>query len=96
MIGKQISPILVEIEETLWEFEAEAKMKPEYSLEGFRATVKIFMSAILDKMWEIQNWDNMQFENREIMAEKAGQELRKFIKTFTGVDTHQLYEKRHE
>lgn len=53
MIGKNISPILEEIEKTLWEFEINNQIKPEYTIEGFRGAVKIFMSVIIDKMWEL-------------------------------------------
>lgn len=53
MIGKKINPILVEIEETLWEFESNYPTKPEYNIDGFRASIKIFMSALMDKMWEL-------------------------------------------
>jgi hypothetical protein len=40
MIGKQISPILNEIEDTLWEFEATQGLKTEYTIEGFRSGCK--------------------------------------------------------
>ena len=91
MIGKQLSPILEEIEDTLLEFEVEIGSKPEYTIEGFRAAIKIFMSVILDKMWQLQENDVLSQEDREIMATKCGEELRKFIKIYTGIDTFDLY-----
>lgn len=92
MIGKKLSPVLVEIEETLWEFEANAGVKPEYTTEGFRAATKIFMSAILDKMWELQSNEKISMEDRANMAKKAGQELRAFVKIYTDIDTIELYQ----
>ena len=62
MIGKQLSPILEEIENTLWEFEMRNFGNPQFTDEGFRAALKIFMSAILDKMWNIQNWDKVKHD----------------------------------
>lgn len=48
MIGKKLSPVLEEMETTLWEYEAFNGAKPNYTLEGFRASTKIFMSALVD------------------------------------------------
>ena len=93
MIGKKISPILVEIEETLWEFEAYNGTKPEFTLDGFRASIKIFMSALMDKMWELQGNEKLSLEDRSAMAEKLGNEVRKLVKVYTDIDTHKLYEK---
>jgi len=91
MIGQKISPILSEIEQTLWEFEAAGGFKPEYTTEGFRGAIKIFMSALLDKMWELQQDEAMDLETRASMAEKAGKEVRSFIKKYTGIDSCDLY-----
>ena len=93
MIGQKISPILVEIEETLWEFEANIAQKPGYTLEGFRASVKVFMSVLMDKIWELQSDEKIDIKDRENMVEKAGQDVRKLIKTYTDIDTHDLYKK---
>ena len=43
-IGEKLSPLLVEVEEMIWEFESHFQIKPEFSKEGFRASIKIFMS----------------------------------------------------
>lgn len=51
MLGEQLNPILLEIEDAILEFEVEFGYKPEYTLEGFRAATKIFMSTIMDKLW---------------------------------------------
>ena len=91
MIGKQFSPILEEIENTLWEFEANSGLKPCYTDNGFRAGIKIFMSVILDKMWELQSNEDIDIKVREDMAQKAGEDIRKLIKTYTDIDTYNLY-----
>jgi hypothetical protein len=91
MIGKQISPILSEIEDTLWEFEANIGAQPQYTIEGFRAGIKIFMSVLMDKMWNLQENETLTMEDRIKMVEKVGQDVRKLVKTFTDIDTHDLY-----
>lgn len=92
-IGQKISPILEEIEAVLWEFETYNGSKPEYTEAGFRAATKIFMSVIMDKMWELQQSENITLQDRANMAQKAGEAVRGFVKTYTDIDTHELYRK---
>jgi len=91
MIGKLISPILVEIEETLWENENESTSPPEFTNEGFRASVKIFMATIMDKMWALQEKENIDIEIRKAMATKAGNDIVNLVNVYTGINTHSLY-----
>lgn len=92
-IGEKISPVLIEIEDTLWEFEANKGIKPNYTMEGFRAATKIFMSVIMDKVWELQDYDKISMNDRLNMANKCGEDLRKFVKIYTNIDTFDLYHK---
>ena len=91
MIGKKISPILNEIEHTLWEFETYSDEKTEYSIEGFRSGCKIFMSVLMDKMWELQEKENIPMEDRKKMVHSAGSEVRELIKKYCDIDTFELY-----
>ena len=91
MIGKKISPILSEIEDTLWEYEAAGGTKPEYTIDGFRGAIKIFMSVLMDKIWELQEEEGIPMEDRVKMVEKAGKDVRELVKTYTDIDTHDLY-----
>jgi len=91
-LGQKISPILLEIEGTLWEREAEMPHIPhEFTEEGFRAATKIFMACIMDKMWVLQEKENMCMNSRLKMVEYAGKELRKFVHEMTDIDTVKLY-----
>lgn len=90
-IGQKLSPVLVEIEDTLWEFEANRGIKPGFTNEGFRAAIKIMMATLMDKMWELTSDENIDLETRAKMAEKAGNDFRQFIKTYTNFDTHEMY-----
>lgn len=94
MIGEQLSAILVEIEKTLWEFEDNVGLKPNYTEAGFKAGIKIFSSVLMDKIFELQNDESMPIEDRLNMATKAGEEIRKLVKTYTNLDTKTFYEKK--
>jgi hypothetical protein len=91
MIGKKLSPILSEIESALIEFEINVARPPEYTDEGFRASVKIFLSVMLDKMWKLQEDEGIDINTRADMAEKLGTEIRNIIRVYTNIDTHSLY-----
>lgn len=91
MIGQKLSQVLEEIEDAIWEFEELYACKPSYTNEGFRAIVKIFMSALMDKIWELQENESISYETRLSMAEKAGEELKRLIKVYTNIDTKTLY-----
>jgi hypothetical protein len=91
MIGKKLSPILSEIESALIEYELNINRPPEYTDEGFRASVKIFLSVMLDKMWKLQEDEGIDINTRADMAKKLGNELRNIIRIYTNIDTHSLY-----
>ena len=90
-IGEKLSPILEEIEGTLFEFEAEELGQPLYTEGGFRAAVKIFMSVVMDSLWNMQEFADMPLDERLDMAEEAGLDIKKLIMKYTGIDTHTLY-----
>jgi len=92
-VGQKISPILEYLENYLWEYEATVGEKPEYTEGGFRGAVKVFMSAIMDKMFDIQTKEGMTIEDMEAMVTACGNDLKKFIHTYTGIDTKELYGK---
>lgn len=49
------------------------------------------MSVIMDKMWELQELEQIDMKDRGNMALKCGEELRLIIKKYTDIDTHELY-----
>lgn len=91
MIGKQLSPILCEIEQTLLEFECNSGLKPEYTTDAFRASIKIFMSVMMDKLWELQEKENISMDDRMKMAEKLGSDIKNLVKIYTDINTLTLY-----
>jgi len=91
MIGKKIQPILKEIEDTLWEFEAHSGEKPNFPEESLASATKIFMSVMMDKLYELNIKEEMDLETSSAMAEKCGEDIRKIIKVYTGKDSHDFY-----
>ena len=64
--------------------------KPNYSNRDFMNATIIFQTALMDKMYDNQDYDDMSIEDRMNMAESCGNELRKLIHTYTGLDTHDV------
>ena len=91
MIGEHLSPVLEEIEAAIWDYDEQELGPPGYTDGGFRAASKIFMSVLMDKIWRLQETEKMAMPDREAMATKAGQALRQLVKTYTDIDTFDLY-----
>lgn len=66
--------------------------KPNYSKRDFMNATIIFQTALMDKMFDNQDYDKMSIEDRMKMAESCGFALRKLIHTYTGLDTHKIEE----
>lgn len=64
--------------------------KPNYTNREFINCLIIFQTALMDKMYDNQEYDKMSIEDRSNMAVKCGLDLRKLIHTYTGLDTHQI------
>lgn len=62
--------------------------KPNYSNRDFMNALIIFQTALMDKMYDNQDYDKMNTDDRLKTAESCGLELRKLIHTYTGLDTH--------
>lgn len=90
-IGERLSRVLTSVEGSLWEHEINLSEPVDLTNDGFRAAIKIFSTAIMDKVWELQEREGIDLEDRLAMSEKCGQEIRRIVKTFTDIDTQQLY-----
>lgn len=64
--------------------------KPNYTNREFMNCLIIFQTALMDKMYDNQEYDKMSIEDRSNMATQCGLDLRKLIHTYTGLDTHQI------
>ena len=93
MIGVELSPVLEDIEVLIWDSELKGSGKPNYTEEGFRAALKIATSALMDKIWELAEKENMDQKDRENLISKFATEFKRMVKTYADVDTHELYNK---
>lgn len=92
-IGEYIEPMMASMEDALWSFEMYMPNTPYgFSQESFRAAVKIFMAAMMDRIWALQEEEGMALEDRMAMVEKCGKDVSALVKTFTNIDTKKLYE----
>ena len=66
--------------------------KPNYTNRDFMNAIIIFQTALMDKLWDNQDFDKMRFDDRINMAENCGKELRNFIFTYTNLDIHNVKE----
>lgn len=64
--------------------------KPNYSNRDFMNAIIIFQEAMMDKMHDLQDDDKMNMAHREEMANMCGKEIRKMVKVYTGLDTHDV------
>ena len=87
---KKLSPILTSIESTLWEYEAYEALQPHFTIDGFRASMKIFMATMMDKMYDFQ-LKKKGIKDKESMATELGEKVRAMVKEYTGIDTIELY-----
>ena len=64
--------------------------KPNFENRDFMNTIIIFQTALMDKLFDNMVFDDMPLEERLKMAEHCGNELHKFIFTYTNIDTKDL------
>lgn len=88
MIGEKLSEVYEEIEATLYEHHG---TKPNLTDKGFRAACKIFIDAVMDKMWDKQEKENKSLDDRLKEAEILGNKIRAIVLEHTGIDTHEFY-----
>ena len=63
----------------------------KFTKEGFRAAIKIFSSAMLDSIWNLQESEELSIDDRIKMAESFGNKIRELVKTYANIDTRELY-----
>lgn len=90
-LGIKLTPTLIEIENIIWEHEAHKLGPTNFPIEGFRAVIKIFMSAFVDRMHLLSQKEGIASEDSIAMAVKVGEELRKLLKVYANIDTQEFY-----
>lgn len=67
-----------------------AEIKPNFSNDALLDALLIFQTVLFDKVHDLQVDEKMKLKHGLEMAESLGNELRKMIHTYTGLDTHEL------
>lgn len=93
-LGQKLHPLLYEIEMIILESMAYRVGRLHYPDKSIQAAATILMDVILDKMWEVQENDQMSQEDRNKMAEACGKEIRALIWKYTNIDTHKLIKQK--
>lgn len=90
--GEQISPLLAEIADSMWEIDARDRQEPyEYADRALADASKIFMSVCMDAFWKRSEAEKWSLDERSERVQAMGQDLRDFIKKHLGVDPHNFY-----
>ena len=79
-----------DIEKIATEILNTSRIKPNYTNRDFMNIVIIFQSAMMDKLFDVMDFDGMKIEDRLLMAEKCGLDLKDFIFKYTNIDTHKI------
>ena len=66
--------------------------KPNYTNRDFMNALIIFQNALMDKMFDNQNYIGMNYEERAEMAINCGSDLRDFILKYTGLNPSNIDE----
>jgi hypothetical protein len=64
--------------------------KPNLDNTTFILMIQIFLSGAMDKMFDFQEYLDIEEEDRMTMAENFGNDLRQLIKKYTNLDTVEL------
>ena len=88
--GEQITPILKEVSDTLWEIDARDNVQPyEYGATALNSASKIMTSVCMDRMWAKWEREEVPIEERLHLVTLFGDELRDLIRRHLGVDMHE-------
>ena len=90
-LGESLKPLLLIIENAIWSYESNNPTIPGFDDEAFRAVIKIFMTALIERIWTLQENENMEFDDRLKMVLKAASDIQHLIKVYTNINTKDLY-----
>ena len=84
--------VLLELESAFWEREAGRENPSGFTQEALRASSKIFMSILMELMWQDQEKRMLSMDERVEQVEKCGKDIRSLIDKYTGIDSTHMYD----
>lgn len=91
--NKAINDCINEVFDMLVDYNASIQGTFGITDRAFLSTTYIMTTACMERMWDLQENENISQKDREEMAQAFGTELRLLIKKFTSVDTIELTQK---
>lgn len=89
--GERIQPILQELNDALWEREANCPNTPhDFPEKSLLAASKIFTAVLWDFLHKKQEANGTCMDDNLDEVKEAGTAIRNLVFKYTGKDTHQL------
>ncbi len=88
--GEGISAVLNDMCNAVLEKAVSDNPRINFTDEGFFCLLYMYHTALGERMYDLQELENMPLDDRIAMAESLGKELRSLIKKYTDIDTFKL------
>ena len=88
---EDVTKVLIELEETFWEHDVYAREYVGFEKDAIRAATKIFTSVLFDLSFQILEDRGVSFDDRCILAESMGTDIRDIIQKYTGYNSTKFY-----
>ena len=79
-----------ELESLAMEILKTGETRQKLSNRDFMNCVIVFQFGIMNKMFDLQEKEEMDFDNRAEMVTNCGLKIHELVKTYTDVDTHNM------
>ena len=89
--AEKLEPLMLEIEKAVFNYETKIQLPPNVSDNLFRSSLKLFMFCMTDRLFKLQQKENISIEDGMKMVLACGEELKLLVKKFTDIDTTKLY-----
>ena len=79
-----------ELEALAMEILKTGETRQKLSNRDFMNCVIVFQFGIMNKMFDLQEKEKMDFDDREKMVTNCGLKIHELVKTYTDIDTHNI------
>lgn len=90
-ISHKINEILEELETAIIDYTLIEDGRLNITESAFRAATFVYSQVLSNKIFDLQEVEEMPLETRIDMMEACGKELRDLVKVYTNIDTMELY-----
>lgn len=79
-----------ELEALAMEILKTGETRQKLSNRDFMNCVIVFQFGIMNKMYDLQELEKMDFDDRQKMAANCGSKIHELVKIYTGLDTREI------